>query len=79
MRLQCALSAPVLIVPKINSMVYLDETGDVKLEANVEYRFPILGDLYGAAFLDAGNVWLLREQKNEEGVEYTSRRFAYSS
>ena len=27
---------------------YVDQTGDVKLEANVEYRFPIFGDLYGA-------------------------------
>ena len=33
---------------------YLDQTGDVKLEANVEYRFPIFGDLYGATFLDSG-------------------------
>ena len=48
--------------PEDKQYGYLDETGDVKLEANVEYRFPILGDLYGAAFLDAGNVWLLREQ-----------------
>ena len=31
--------------------------GDVKLEANFELRFPIVWKLYGAAFLDAGNVW----------------------
>lgn len=31
--------------------------GDVKLEANVELRFPIVWKLYGAAFVDAGNVW----------------------
>ena len=37
---------------------YLDQTGDIKFEANLEYRFPILGDLHGATFLDAGNVWL---------------------
>lgn len=48
---------------------YLDETGDVKIEANVEYRFPIFGDLYGAAFLDAGNVWQLRSQRDSEGNE----------
>lgn len=50
-----------------NRYGYIDETGDLKLEANVEYRFPLFGDLYGATFLDAGNVWLLREQKNKEG------------
>lgn len=32
-------------------------SGDVKLEANFELRFPIVWKLYGATFLDAGNVW----------------------
>ena len=41
---------------------YLDQAGDFKLEANVEYRFPMVSNLYGALFLDAGNVWLLRQQ-----------------
>ena len=31
--------------------------GDVKLEANIELRFPLVWKLYGAVFLDAGNVW----------------------
>lgn len=31
--------------------------GDLKLEANFEFRFPIVWKLFGAAFLDAGNVW----------------------
>ena len=31
--------------------------GDIKLEANFELRFPIVWKLFGAAFLDAGNVW----------------------
>ena len=31
--------------------------GDVKLEANLELRFPIVWKIFGAAFIDAGNVW----------------------
>lgn len=31
--------------------------GDVKLEANLELRFPIAWKIFGAAFVDAGNVW----------------------
>lgn len=31
--------------------------GDVKLEANFELRFPIVWKLFGAVFVDAGNVW----------------------
>lgn len=39
---------------------YLDQAGDFKAEANVEYRFNIVSNLNGALFLDAGNVWNLR-------------------
>lgn len=35
-----------------------DLTGDIKLEMNTELRPKIYGPLYGAVFLDAGNVWL---------------------
>ena len=52
---------------------YLDQTGDVKFEANVEYRFPLFGDFYGATFLDAGNVWLLRKDENRPGGQLTLR------
>ena len=57
---------------------YLDQNGDIKLEANVEYRFPILGDIYGATFLDAGNIWLMRKDENRPGGELTLRNFAKS-
>ena len=57
---------------------YLDQNGDIKLEANVEYRFPIFGDIYGATFLDAGNIWLLRKDENRPGGELTLRNFAKS-
>lgn len=40
---------------------YMDQTGDFKLQANLEYRFRLFGNLYGATFLDAGNVWALRD------------------
>ncbi len=46
---------------------YFDQTGTFKLEANVEYRFPIAGPLHGAAFLDAGNVWLLKADPARPG------------
>ncbi len=34
-----------------------NQTGDMKLEANIEYRFKIFWRFSGAAFVDAGNVW----------------------
>lgn len=50
-----------------NEYAYIDQVGDVKFEANLEYRFPILGDLNGAMFLDAGNIWLLHEDPQRPG------------
>ena len=35
----------------------LNQTGDVRFEANIEYRFPLFWSFEGAAFIDAGNVW----------------------
>ena len=37
-----------------------------------------LGDIYGATFLDAGNIWLLRKDENRPGGELTLRNFAKS-
>ena len=50
---------------------YIDQTGDVKLEANLELRAPIFGDLGAAVFLDAGNVWLLRSDPARPGSKFT--------
>lgn len=49
---------------------YLDQTGDIKLEGNIGYRFKIAGRLNGAVFVDAGNVWLLRKEKERSGGEF---------
>lgn len=50
---------------------YLDQTGELKFEANLEYRFRIISNLHGAIFLDAGNVWLLRDNENLPGGKFT--------
>lgn len=55
---------------------YLDETGTLKFEANIEYRFGIFGDLNGALFVDAGNVWLLEKDESRPGGEFKLDSFA---
>lgn len=62
--------------PKQNKYSYIDQTGDLKVEANLEYRFRILGDLYGATFLDCGGIWLIREDPYREGGTFSLRHFA---
>ena len=49
---------------------YMDQTGDFKLEANAELRARLFGSLYGAVFLDAGNVWLLRADAQRPGGKF---------
>lgn len=46
---------------------YLMQNGDVKLVLNLEYRRQLFGNLYGALFLDSGNVWYTNE--DFDGVE----------
>ncbi len=55
---------------------YLDETGTLKFEANVEYRFRIFAQLHGALFADAGNVWLLKEDESRPGGLFEMKNFA---
>lgn len=54
---------------------FINHVGDIRMEANVEYRFRILGDLHGALFLDAGNVWLMRKDPSRPNGELTLKNF----
>lgn len=55
---------------------YLDQTGDMKFLANLEYRFNLFGNLYGAAFLDAGNVWGLKDDGYRSGARFKLKNIA---
>jgi outer membrane protein insertion porin family len=48
-----------------------DQTGDLKLEFNTEFRPHISGPLYGAIFIDAGNTWLKNEDPSRPGAQFT--------
>ena len=54
---------------------YMDQTGDIKLEVNAELRARLLGDLHGAFFVDAGNVWLMRKDELRPGAEFSNASF----
>lgn len=58
--------------PTSTKYSYMDQTGDVKLEANAELRARLFGDLHGAVFLDAGNVWTLRNDPKRPGAQLTA-------
>ncbi len=53
------------------TFVIPSQTGDFKLEANLEYRFPLFWKLCGAVFTDVGNVWTLKEADGDDGNHTT--------
>jgi outer membrane protein insertion porin family len=54
---------------------FLESGGDLKLEANAEYRFPIIGFLKGATFIDAGNTWIWQRQSGVDTRAFDLNRF----
>ena len=48
-----------------------DQSGDVKLELNAEYRGNIYKFLNGAVFMDAGNIWLLHDDPTRPGGKFS--------
>lgn len=54
--------------------VLIDQTGEIKFEVNLEYRFPIAGYIKGALFADAGNVWLVNDDPQRPGGMFDIQR-----
>ncbi|MBG6110177.1 outer membrane protein assembly factor BamA [Flavobacterium sp. CG_9.10] len=50
-----------------------DQSGDLKLEFNTEYRAKIYGLVKGALFLDAGNIWLLNNNPEKPGAQFSKK------
>lgn len=61
--------------PTNSKFSYIDQTGDIKFVANLEYRPKIWGDLYGAVFLDMGNVWNFHEEEYSPNGKFEAKRF----
>jgi outer membrane protein assembly factor BamA len=63
---------PGAYAPSQEEKIYPNSVGDVKLEANIEYRFKLFWLLEGALFLDAGNVWNINKYVERPGVQLGS-------
>lgn len=49
---------------------FINQTADIKLEANLEYRFKLFWLLEGALFLDAGNIWTYKKDESRPGAQF---------
>lgn len=48
----------------------VDQIGNMQLETNVEFRFPVTNIIEGAAFIDAGNIWNLNQEDSREETKF---------
>jgi hypothetical protein len=54
---------------------YTNQTADIKIEANIEYRFKLFWILEGAMFVDAGNIWAIKEDASRPGAQFKFNKF----
>lgn len=54
---------------------YPNQSSDIKLEANLEYRFRLVGFLEAALFADAGNIWAINNKDNRPGAQFEFGEF----
>lgn len=50
-----------------------DQSGDLKLELNSEFRAKLFSVIHGALFVDAGNIWLYNEDPDKPGGKFSSK------
>ncbi len=53
---------------------FFDQTGEIKIEANLEYRFDVYRFVKAALFLDMGNIWLIRADTSRPGANFDITR-----
>jgi outer membrane protein insertion porin family len=58
-----------------DARLFIDQRGDIKIEANIEYRFDLIKSLKGAVFTDAGNIWLNKEDSTRQGGKFRKETF----
>ena len=60
---------------KEGNVNYINHTGDIKLDLNIEYRTHLFWKLNAAAFIDAGNIWNIRDYEGQEEGTFRFNRF----
>lgn len=57
------------------SIDFINQTGDIRLDINAELRSFLFWKIYGAVFLDAGNIWTLRYYEEQPGGQFDIKDF----
>ena len=54
---------------------FMNQSGDIKLDASIEYRTRLFWKFRGALFVDAGNIWTIRDYKDQPGGQFEFDKF----
>ena len=59
----------------VDSTTFFHQSGDIKLDMNIEYRTHLFWKLKTAAFIDAGNIWTIKNYTGQEGGKFEPKSF----
>lgn len=66
---------PGRFVGRDGNIDFINQTGDMKIDINMEYRAHLFWKLNGALFVDAGNIWTLRDYDDQPGGQFKFGEF----
>lgn len=66
---------PGSYISKDGSIDFINQTGDMRLDFNLEYRANLFWKFSGALFIDAGNIWTLRNYPDQPGGQFSFDKF----
>ena len=66
---------PGRFVGRDGNIDFINQTGDMKIDINMEYRAHLFWKLNGALFIDAGNIWTLRNYDDQPGGQFKIDEF----
>lgn len=66
---------PGSMKPRSNEIDFMLQSGDIKFDFNIEYRTRLFWKLHGAAYIDAGNIWTIRNYVDQPGGQFNIKHF----
>jgi outer membrane protein assembly factor BamA len=54
---------------------FLNQTGDIKFDASLEFRSKLFWKIQSALFVDAGNIWTIRDYESQPGGKFRFNKF----
>ncbi len=60
---------------KNSNIDFINQSGDMKLDFNIEFRSRLFWKIHSVLFIDAGNIWTIRNYKEQPGGQFDIKKF----